>query len=60
MTNTILQEEDKKIDKIRMLSVAAMFAEAIERIHEDMPVSSLFTKAPTSIRPIGVQQSIEL
>ncbi|MEX1376973.1 MAG: ribose-phosphate pyrophosphokinase [Eubacteriales bacterium] len=60
MTNTILQTEDKKIDKIRMLSVAPMFAEAIERIHEDMPVSSLFTKAPTSIRPIGVQQSIEL
>jgi len=60
MTNTISLTEDKKIDKMRMLSVAPMFAEAIERIHEDMPVSSLFTKAPTSIRPIGVQQSIKV
>ena len=60
MTNTIALPEEKKIDKIRILSVAPMFAEAIERIYEDMPVSSLFTKAPTNIRPIGVQQSINL
>ena len=60
MTNTIDIPEEKKLDKFRLLSVAPMFAEAIERIHEDMPVSSLFTKAPTSIRPIGVQQSINL
>lgn len=58
LTNTIALPKEKEIDKIRMLSVAPMFAEAIERIHEDMPVSSLFTKAPTSIRPIGVQQTI--
>ncbi len=60
MTNTIALPEEKKIDKIRILSVAPMFAEAIERIYEDMPVSSLFTKAPTNIKPIGVQQSINL
>lgn len=59
-TNTIALPEEKKIDKMRLLSVAPMFAEAIERIHEDMPVSSLFTKAPTSVRPIGVQQSLEV
>ena len=30
------------LDKITMLSVAPVFAEAIERIYEDKPVSPLF------------------
>ncbi|MBC8570563.1 ribose-phosphate pyrophosphokinase [Zongyangia hominis] len=33
---------DKHCDKIRMIPVAPVFAEAIERIYEDKPVSPLF------------------
>ncbi|MCR3760806.1 ribose-phosphate diphosphokinase [Clostridium felsineum] len=40
--NTIPIEGDKKIDKIKVLSVAPLFAEAIRRIYEDMPVSKIF------------------
>ena len=36
-------EEAKKCDKIKYLSVAHMFAEAIERIYEEISVSKLFT-----------------
>jgi len=60
ITNTIPLPKYKAIDKIRVLSVATLFAEAIERIYEDLPVSSLFTKAPKKVRPIGVQERIEL
>jgi ribose-phosphate pyrophosphokinase len=43
VTNTIpLTEEAKKIEKIRVLSVAAMLGEAIKRIHRDESVSALF------------------
>lgn len=40
--NTIPLAEDKKIDKITVLSVASIFAEAITRIYEDLSVSKLF------------------
>lgn len=40
--NTIPVDGDKKIDKIKVLSVAPIFAEAIRRIYEDMPVSKIF------------------
>ncbi|MDK2801731.1 MAG: ribose-phosphate pyrophosphokinae [Clostridiales bacterium] len=40
--DTIPLPEEKKIDKIKTLSVAPVFAEAIERIYEDLPVSTLF------------------
>jgi ribose-phosphate pyrophosphokinase len=40
--NTIPLTDDKKIDKIKPLSVAPLFAEAIKRIYEDLPVSRLF------------------
>ncbi|MDO4563501.1 MAG: ribose-phosphate diphosphokinase [Clostridia bacterium] len=40
--NTIELPEEKKIDKIKILSVAPLFAEAIERIYEDISVSTLF------------------
>ena len=33
---------EKKIDKITCLNTAEVFAEAIERIYEDLPISSLF------------------
>ena len=60
VTNTIPLSPEKRIDKIRVLSVATMFAEAIERVYEDLPVSSLFTKAPTEVKPIGVQERIRI
>ncbi len=43
ITNTIpLRDEGRNCDKIKVLSVARLFAEAITRIHEDESVSSLF------------------
>ncbi len=40
--DTIALPEHKKIDKIKILSVAPVFAEAIERIHDNLSVSTLF------------------
>ena len=40
--NTIQIPDEKKIDKIKELSVALLFAEAINRIHEGLSVSKLF------------------
>jgi len=42
VTNTIPLPEDKKIDKIKVLSIAPLIGEAIIRIHEDISVSKLF------------------
>lgn len=45
VTNTIpLTEEAKKIDRIKVLSVAGMLGEAIKRIHRDESVSNLFAQ----------------
>ncbi len=43
VTNTIPVEEDKRISKIKVLSVAELFAKAIRRIHNGESVSVLFT-----------------
>ena len=43
VTNTIPVEGEKKIDKIVVLSVAKLFAQAIRRIHNGESVSVLFT-----------------
>ena len=40
--DTIALDESKKLDKITVVPVAPVFAEAIERIYEDKPVSPLF------------------
>lgn len=40
--NTIDLPESKKIEKIKPLSVASLFAEVIKRVHENTGVSSLF------------------
>lgn len=40
--DTIELPEEKLIDKIKVLPVAPVFAEAIERIYEDLPMSTLF------------------
>ncbi|MCX7842313.1 MAG: ribose-phosphate diphosphokinase [Clostridia bacterium] len=44
MLNTIPLTEEKKLDKITSLSVAGIFAEAIERIYGDISISTLFTQ----------------
>ena len=43
VTNTIPVDGEKKIDKIKVLSVAHMFAKAIRRIHNGESVSVLFS-----------------
>jgi ribose-phosphate pyrophosphokinase len=42
VTNTIPLRESQKLNKIKVLSVAPLFAEAISRIHENKTLSSLF------------------
>jgi ribose-phosphate pyrophosphokinase len=42
VTNTVLIPAEKQIDKLRILSVAPLFGEAIKRIHSGESVSSLF------------------
>ncbi|MCX7771983.1 MAG: ribose-phosphate diphosphokinase [Clostridia bacterium] len=42
--NTIPMAKEKKISKITTLSVADVFAEAIERIYGDISISTLFTQ----------------
>ncbi|NMP37289.1 MAG: ribose-phosphate pyrophosphokinase [Clostridiales bacterium] len=42
LLDTIAQPEEKRIDKIKFLSTGSVFAEAIDRIYEDKPLSSLF------------------
>jgi len=42
LLDTIQLPEEKLLPNVKMLSVAPIFAEAIERIYEDKPVSPLF------------------
>ncbi|MBW4828018.1 MAG: ribose-phosphate diphosphokinase [Clostridiaceae bacterium] len=42
VTDTIPLSEEKKIDKIEVVSVASIFAEAIMRVHKNESVSKLF------------------
>ncbi|MBZ4653398.1 MAG: ribose-phosphate pyrophosphokinase [Peptococcaceae bacterium] len=42
VTNTIPLGPEKKLDKMKVLSVAPLIGEAIIRIHEDLSVSKLF------------------
>lgn len=44
VTNTISLQKNKKINKIKVLSVAPLLAEAIKNIHESKSVSALFDK----------------
>lgn len=44
VTNSIQLSEDKKIDKITELSVGALIAQAIGRVHREESVSTLFDK----------------
>ena len=42
VTNTVPLTEEKKIGKIKVLSIAPLFAEAIKRVHEAKPLGDLF------------------
>ena len=42
LLDTIQLPEEKRIDKIKILPTAPVFAKAIERIYEDRPISTLF------------------
>lgn len=42
ITNTVPLPEEKKIEKIKVLTIAPLFAEAIKRIHEAEPIGELF------------------
>lgn len=42
LLDTVPVEEEKMLDKFTVLPVAPVFAEAIERIYEDKPVSPMF------------------
>ncbi|MBP5427576.1 MAG: ribose-phosphate diphosphokinase [Clostridiales bacterium] len=42
--NTIDLPKEKRLDKIKILSVASVFAEAIERIYGDISISTLFNQ----------------
>ncbi len=42
LLDTIALPEEKQIDKITVLPVAPVFAQAIQRIYEDSPISPLF------------------
>lgn len=42
ITNTVPLEKEKQIDKIKVLSIAPLFAEAIKRMNEAKPLGDLF------------------
>ena len=42
LTNTIPLESENKLDKITVISIASLFAQAINNIYEDESVSTLF------------------
>lgn len=42
ITNTIPLPKEKRIDKIKVLSIAPVFAEAIKRIHTEEPLGEMF------------------
>jgi ribose-phosphate pyrophosphokinase len=46
-TNTVPVSQAKRIDKLRIVSIAPVLAEAIRRIHEDRSVSTLFSVPPS-------------
>lgn len=48
VTNTIPVSAAKRIDKLRIVSIAPMLSEAIRRVHEDRSVSMLFSPPPSS------------
>ena len=50
VTNTINLPEDKKLDKIKVISLGPLLAETIERIHEGKPMGVVFDKFYDNLR----------
>ncbi len=48
-TDTVVNSCLRKSKKVRIVSVAPLFAEAIDRIHNRESVSPLFTKVPDKV-----------
>ena len=46
MTNTVPLPEEKKIDKLEVVSIAPLFAKVIQSIHDEKPLSDLFVDSP--------------
>ena len=44
ITNTIPLPEEKKIEKIKVVSIAPLFAETIKRLNEKAPLGELLKK----------------
>lgn len=42
VTNTVPVEDSKKIDKLKIVSIAPLFADAIKRLNEEKPLGDLF------------------
>ena len=42
VTNTVPVPNEKRIDKIKVVSIAPLFAEAIKRLNEEKPLGELF------------------
>lgn len=42
VTNTVPIPEEKRFDKLKVLSIAPLFAEAIKRLNEGTPLGDLF------------------
>lgn len=43
ITNTIPLPKEKQIDKITVLSIAKIFAEAIKRLNEELPLGRIYS-----------------
>jgi len=60
LLNTIPIPEEKRLPNMKILSVAMVFAEAIERIYHKDPVSPLFEDAPSRVKPLlAVQERMK-
>jgi ribose-phosphate pyrophosphokinase len=50
VTNTVPVSATKRMDRIRVVSIAPILAEAIRRIHDDRSVSELFSARPAPVQ----------
>jgi ribose-phosphate pyrophosphokinase len=50
VTNTVPVSATKRMDRIRVVSIAPILAEAIRRIHDDRSVSELFSAHPAPVQ----------
>ncbi|MDR7554040.1 MAG: ribose-phosphate pyrophosphokinase [Armatimonadota bacterium] len=55
VTNTVPVSATKRLDRIRVVSIAPILAEAIRRIHEDRSVSELFSPFAAPAQPVPLR-----